>query len=96
MEQRWNDIDRGDRRSLSETRPSATLSTTNTTWTALGSNPGRSVEKPPTNRLCHGTAFQIILSFYANNVYKLNIAKFYRPKMISFIIRNMGARTGFL
>jgi hypothetical protein len=36
--------------------PSATLSTTNPTWTALGANPGLCGEKPATNRLSYGTA----------------------------------------
>jgi hypothetical protein len=35
---------------------SATLSTTNPTWTDLKSNPGLSGESPATNRLSHGTA----------------------------------------
>jgi hypothetical protein len=39
-----------------ETCPSATLSTTNPTWTDSGSNPGLRGEKPATNRLSHGTA----------------------------------------
>jgi hypothetical protein len=36
--------------------PSATLSTTNPTWTDQESNPGLHGEKPATNRLSHGTA----------------------------------------
>jgi hypothetical protein len=35
----------------------ATLSTTNPTWTEPGSNPGLRGERPATNRLSHGTAF---------------------------------------
>jgi hypothetical protein len=38
--------------------PSPTLSTTNTTWPDLGSNPGRRVGKSATNRLSYGTALQ--------------------------------------
>jgi hypothetical protein len=37
--------------------PSATLSTTNPTWTDPASNPGICGERPATNRLSHGTAF---------------------------------------
>jgi hypothetical protein len=37
-------------------RPSATLSTTNPTWTDLGSNPGLRGGTPANNRLSHGTA----------------------------------------
>jgi hypothetical protein len=35
---------------------SATLSTTNPTWTDPGSNPGLRGERPESNRLSHGTA----------------------------------------
>jgi hypothetical protein len=35
--------------------PSATLPTTNLTWTDPGSNPGLRGERPATNRLSHGT-----------------------------------------
>jgi hypothetical protein len=36
--------------------PSATLSTTNPTWTDPGSNPGLRGGRPAANRLSHGTA----------------------------------------
>jgi hypothetical protein len=39
--------------------PSATLSTTNPTWTDPGSSPGLRGERPATNRLSHGTAFVV-------------------------------------
>jgi hypothetical protein len=39
-----------------ETCPSATLSTTDPTWTYLRSNPVLRGERPATNRLNHGTA----------------------------------------
>jgi hypothetical protein len=35
--------------------PTATLSTTNPTWTDPGSKPGLSGERPAPNRLSHGT-----------------------------------------
>jgi hypothetical protein len=59
MEQRWNDTvggGGGDRRTLRKTCPSATLSTTNPTWTDLGANPGLRGEKMATDRLSYGTA----------------------------------------
>jgi hypothetical protein len=37
-----------------KTYPSATLSTTNPTWTDPGSNPGLRGERTPTNRLSRG------------------------------------------
>ena len=49
---------KGENRSIrGKTRCSATLSTTNPTWTDPGSNPGLRGERPATNRLSHGTAF---------------------------------------
>jgi hypothetical protein len=56
MEQRWNDADRGNRRTRRGIYPSATLTTTNHTWTNLGVSPGLHGEKPETNRLSYGTA----------------------------------------
>jgi hypothetical protein len=48
------------RRTRRKTCPSATLSTTNPTWTDPGSNSGLRGERPATNRLSHGTAFSKI------------------------------------
>jgi hypothetical protein len=56
MEQRWNDTDRGNRRTRRGTCPSATLCTTSPTWTALVAKPALHGEKPATNRLSYGTA----------------------------------------
>jgi hypothetical protein len=39
-----------------KTCPSATLSTTNPTWTDLGSNPGLRGRRPAANHMSHGTA----------------------------------------
>jgi hypothetical protein len=44
------------RNTRGETCPSATLSTTNPTWTDTGSNPGLRSGRPATNRLNRGTA----------------------------------------
>jgi hypothetical protein len=44
------------RRTRRKTCLTATLSTTNPTWTDLGANPGLHGGRPPTNRLSHGTA----------------------------------------
>jgi hypothetical protein len=54
MEHRWNETGRGKQKYWGKTCPSATLSTTNLTWTDLGSNPGLRGERPATNRLSHG------------------------------------------
>jgi hypothetical protein len=55
MEHRWNEIDRKETEVFGEkTCPSATLSTTNPTWTDLGLNPGLRGERAATNRLSHG------------------------------------------
>jgi len=52
MEYWQNDTDRGRPKYF----PSATLSTTNPTWTDLGVNPGLRVEMLATNRLSYGMA----------------------------------------
>jgi hypothetical protein len=44
-----------------KTCPSATLSTTNPTWTDPGSKPGLRGGRPAANRLSHGTAKRIII-----------------------------------
>jgi hypothetical protein len=64
-------LTRENRSTLGETCPSATLCTTNPTWTDPGSKPGLRGERTATNRLSHDTAFNspyhheslIILSF---------------------------------
>jgi hypothetical protein len=56
-ERRWNDILTGEnRRTRRKTCPSATLSTTNTTWIYPGANPGLRGVRPATNDLSHGKA----------------------------------------
>jgi hypothetical protein len=62
MERRWNEIDGG-----GGTCPSATLSTTNPTWTGPGSNPGLRGGRLAANRPSHGTAqpLDLDLSFGA-------------------------------
>jgi hypothetical protein len=59
MEHRWNEIDREKPTTRRKTCPSATLSTTNLTWTDQGSIPGLRGERPATNRLSHGTAITL-------------------------------------
>jgi hypothetical protein len=54
-----------------ETCPSATLSTTNPTWTDPGSNPDLRGGRPAANRLSHGTAKLYLLS-------EKNIASIFR------------------
>jgi hypothetical protein len=44
-----------------KTCPSATLSSTNPTWTDPGSNPGLRSGRPAANRLSHGTALCVVL-----------------------------------
>jgi hypothetical protein len=53
-EQRWNDTNRENRRTRRKTCPSATLSNTDPTWTALGVNPCLQGKKPAINRLSCG------------------------------------------
>jgi hypothetical protein len=63
-ERRWNDIDRGNRKTRRKTCPSATLSTTNPTWIDPGANPGLRGERPPTNDLSRGTVSSAYLLVY--------------------------------
>jgi hypothetical protein len=53
---RWNENWQGKRNYSEKTCPSATLSTTNPTWSDLGSNPGRLGGKSTTYLLSCGTA----------------------------------------
>jgi hypothetical protein len=52
------------RRTREETCPSATLCTTNPTWTDPASNPGLRAGRPAANRLSHGTA----LCYHFSNI----------------------------
>jgi hypothetical protein len=54
MKLRCNDLTGKNWRSRRETCPSATLSTTNLTWTDMGAKPCLHGEKPVTNRLSYG------------------------------------------
>jgi hypothetical protein len=56
MEQQWNDIGGGRLEDLEKNLSYATLSTTNSTWTALGVNLGLCSEKLATNFLCYDKA----------------------------------------
>jgi hypothetical protein len=55
-EPRWNDVDRGSRRTRRRTFPHATLFTTNRTRTDPVANPGLRGDRPATNHLRHSTA----------------------------------------
>jgi hypothetical protein len=71
MEYRLNETDRGKPKVLGgKSCPSATLSTTNPTWTDPGSNPGLRGERPATNRLSHGTASEDLLELACANANK--------------------------
>jgi hypothetical protein len=54
---RWNENWQRKLKYSEKPSPIATLSTTNLTWTDVGSNPGRRGGKPATNRMSYGTAF---------------------------------------
>jgi hypothetical protein len=64
----------GENRQLGEKPvPSATLSTTNLTWTDPGSDPGLRGERPATNRLSHGTT--ILYDFFFFFTFKNSVPK---------------------
>jgi hypothetical protein len=77
MEHQWNEIDRGKPTTRRKTCPSATLSTTNPTWTDPGSNTGLRSGRPATNRLSHGTvlpcSYLIHTGFISNYCTKLSV-----------------------
>jgi hypothetical protein len=60
-EPKWNDIDRKNQRTRRKTCPSATLSTTNPTWSDLATNPGLRGERLVTNCMSNGTALNYTL-----------------------------------
>jgi hypothetical protein len=55
----WNEDWQGKPKYSEKTYPSATLSTTNPTWTDPGSNPDRRGGKPATNPLSYGATFPV-------------------------------------
>jgi hypothetical protein len=65
-----NDIDRGKQRPRRKACPNATMSTTNYTRADPQANPGLRCERPATNRLSYGTAFNILFgswtTFYSH------------------------------
>jgi hypothetical protein len=54
--------------------PSATLSTTNPTWTDPGSNPGLRGGRPAANRLSHGMALVTCLTAQDMDYFKPSVA----------------------
>jgi hypothetical protein len=70
-----NDSDKVKPKNSEKTCPSATLSTTNPTWTDQGANPGLRSEGQTTNRLSHGTALKY--SWYSCQACKWNPESFH-------------------
>jgi hypothetical protein len=70
MERQWNDIDGGKTEGLGGKVLVlfATLSTTNSTWTALGENLDLLGEKPATNCLCYDVASLLCLSVSVSSI----------------------------
>ena len=63
-------LTRKNRNTSRQTCPTATLSTTNLTWTDSETNPGLQGERPATNRLTHGRPIKtrLYLSYIKNSV----------------------------
>ena len=71
----WSATDRQDRSTPRKSCPNATLSTTNLTWTDLGSNPGLRGERPAPFSLHVSCELQVSqLYFFETNSVKLNVA----------------------
>jgi hypothetical protein len=62
-ERRWNDVDTENRTTPRKPCPSATLYTTNSTWTDPGANPGLRCERPAT-RNGHGRIFMAVCTYF--------------------------------
>jgi hypothetical protein len=79
----WNEDSQGKPKYSEKTCPSATLSTTNSTWPDLWSNPGRRGGKSATNRLSYGTPF-VHSWFFTHSVWNVTsdpaTARPWRPK----------------
>jgi hypothetical protein len=73
-----------------KTSPSATLSTTNSTWTDPGSNPGLRSERPATNRLSHGTANLYSFKLWFPNTSLLIVSQHF---IISFVLSSPSQAT---
>jgi hypothetical protein len=65
-EQRWNDIDRWNRRRRIKPCPRATLSTTNPACNDPGANPVLRGEMPATNHLSQDTNWHLIVTIVTN------------------------------
>jgi hypothetical protein len=75
VEHYWKATDRQDRSTPRKSCPNATLSTTNLTWTDLGSNPGLRGERPAPFSLHVSCELQVSqLYFFETNSVKLNVA----------------------
>jgi hypothetical protein len=77
----WNEDWQGKPKYSEKICPSATLSTTNTTWPDPGSNPGRRGGKPATNCLSYGAAS-------TGAYYNTWASSFHVPDFIPFFIRH--------
>ena len=86
-EQWCNGTDRGNRSTGTETFPNATLSTTNLTWTDLGSNTSLRGVRPTTDRLSHVTAIKVKINLNYKIFVFFNSSSFWgrtvRPVTIS-------------
>jgi hypothetical protein len=72
------------RRTRRKTCPSATLSTTNPTWTEPGSNPGLRGGRPAANRLSDGTPLTLDLTLSQMNL--VHSTTLYRMQILFNII----------
>jgi hypothetical protein len=75
------------------TCPSAHFTTKNPPWTDPGLNPGPRVGRPATNRMSHGTATVLVLSFHLRLGFQRVLFPSFFPNMIlyAFILYPMHA-----
>jgi hypothetical protein len=79
---------KGENRStLGKTCHSATLSTTNPTWTEQGSKPDLRGERPATNRLRHGKAY--FRQWVVSNITEVQRISHFHEREIRFCIKEV-------
>jgi hypothetical protein len=86
MGHRCNEIDRGKQTYSGKNLLSATLSTTNPTWTDPGSNPGLRGKRPATNLLSHGTAFVMYYNAQNSGYVSNLLTEFYVSSILYFYL----------
>jgi hypothetical protein len=79
-----------------KTCPSATLSTTNPTWTDPGSKPGLRGGRQATNRLSHGTALRMLKEVVDSSAFDRNVSNYSLQTTSAFFLNLIANRKRFV